>query len=208
MRGEAATLGVVLAGGLGRRMGGQDKPLSEIDGRSMLGRVIERLRPQCDGLILNANGQAARFASFGLPVVADDVQGYVGPLAGVLAALDWTAANASGIDWVVSLPADVPFAPRDLVDRLHEARRLAGGSLAVAASGGRSHPAIALWSVDLRAALRRALVVDECRRVDRFTGRYPLALASWPLEGRDPFFNVNTPADLKEAERLAHLNND
>lgn len=208
MKHEAATLGVVLAGGLGRRMGGDDKPLNKIDGRSMLERVIGRLRPQCDLLILNANGEAARFASFGLPVVADNVEGYAGPLAGVLAALDWAAANASDVDWVVSAAGDAPFLPRDLVARLHEARRLSTTRLAVAASGGRSHPAIGLWSVDLREELRAALVVEECRRVDRFTARYPLAVASWPLEGRDPFFNVNTPSDLEAAERLARLHGE
>jgi molybdenum cofactor guanylyltransferase len=205
---EAATLGVVLAGGLGRRMDGRDKPLSEIAGRSMLERVVERLGPQCDGLILNANGEAARFASFDLPVVADNVAGYAGPLAGVLAALDWAAANAPEMDWVVSAASDVPFLPRDLVARLHEARRREGTRLAVSASGGRSHPAIGLWSVDMREALRRALVVEQCRRVDRFTARFPLAVASWSIEWRDPFFNVNTPSDLDEAERLARLYGD
>jgi molybdenum cofactor guanylyltransferase len=205
---EAATIGVALAGGLGRRMGGQDKPLSEIDGRTMLERVIERLRTQCEGLILNANGEAARFASLGLPVVADDVEGFAGPLAGVLAALDWTAANAPETEWVVSAASDVPFLPRDLVARLHEARRLERTRLAVGASGGRSHPTIGLWNVDLRGELRRALVVEGCRRVDRFTARYPLAVASWPIEGRDPFFNVNTPSDLQEAGRLARQHSD
>lgn len=202
------TLGVVLAGGPARRMGGGDKPLRKVGGRTMLERVIARLAPQCDGLILAANGDPARFASFGLPVVADAIEGFAGPLAGVLAALDWAAANRPDIAWVVSAAADCPFTPRDLVARLHAARKSEGAQLAVAASGRRSHPATGLWSVALREDLRHALVVEDCRKVDRWTARYPLATASWPTEPLDPFFNVNTAEDLAEAERLAELGGD
>ena len=203
-----ATLCVVLAGGLGRRMGGGDKPMREIGGRTILDHVIERLEPQCDGLVLNANGDPARFARFGLPVVADTIEGYPGPLAGILAALEWTAANRPGVEWVVSAAGDCPFLPRDLVARLQQARSAEGADLAVAASGGQAHPVIGLWKVTLREELRHALVEDDLRKIDRWTARYRLATVTWPAEPVDPFFNANTVDDLAEAERLAALVGD
>ena len=200
-----ATLCVVLAGGLGRRMGGGDKPMREIGGRTILEHVIERLAPQCDGLVLNANGDPARFARFGLPVVADTVEGYPGPLAGVLAALEWAAANRPRVEWVVSAAGDCPFLPRDLVERLQQARRNEGADLAVAASGHQTHPVIGLWKVAARDELRHALVEEDMRKIDRWTARYKLATVSWPTAPVDPFFNANTVEDLAEAERLASL---
>jgi molybdopterin-guanine dinucleotide biosynthesis protein A len=197
------TLGVLLAGGLARRMGGGDKPMRRIGGRTILEHVIERLVPQCDGLVLNANGDPARFARFGLPVVPDTVEDYPGPLAGVLAALDWTAANRPGVEWVVSAAGDCPFLPRDLVQRFHSARIAEGAELAVALSGDQTHPVIGLWSVALRKELRHALVKEDMRKIDRWTARYRLATVSWPAEPVDPFFNANTVEDLAEAERLA-----
>jgi len=200
-----STLCVVLAGGLGRRMGGGDKPMREIGGRAILDHVIERLEPQCDGLLLNANGDPARFARFRLPVIADTVEGYPGPLAGILAALEWTAANRPGVQWVVSAAGDCPFLPRDLVTRLQEARLADDADLAVAASGGQVHPVIGLWKVALRDELRHALVDEDLRKIDRWTARYRLATVSWPHEPVDPFFNANTLDDLAEAERLTAL---
>jgi molybdenum cofactor guanylyltransferase len=198
-----ATVGVLLAGGLARRMGGGDKPLRTIGGRTILDHVIARLAPQCDGLILNANGDPQRFAAYGLPVVADTVQGFAGPLAGVLAALDWTAANRPEVEWVLSAATDCPFLPRDLVARLQQAREDENAQLAVAASGEQTHPVIGLWSVWLRDELRHALVVEDIRKIDRWTARYPLATVTWPVEPVDPFFNANTVDDIAEAERLA-----
>ena len=198
-----ATIGVVLAGGLGRRMGGGDKPMREIGGRTILDHVIERLQPQCDGLLLNANGDPARFAGFGLPVAADTVEGFPGPLAGILAALEWVAANRQGVEWVVSAAGDCPFLPRDLVTRLQQARSAEGAELAVAESGGQTHPVIGLWKVALRDELRRALIDEDLRKIDRWTARYKLATVSWPADPVDPFFNANTVEDLAEAERLA-----
>ncbi|TFV36334.1 molybdenum cofactor guanylyltransferase MobA [Bradyrhizobium frederickii] len=200
-----ATQGVLLAGGLARRMGGGDKPMRTIGGRTILERVIARLKPQCSGLILNANGDPARFAAFGLPVVPDDVPGFPGPLAGILAALDWTAANRRDVEWVLSAAGDCPFLPRDLVARLHDARARENAQLAVAASGEQSHPVIGLWRVALRDELRHALVVEDLRKIDRWTARYPLATVTWPVEPLDPFFNANTVEDIAEAERLAAL---
>lgn len=199
------TLGVLLAGGLARRMGGGDKPMKTIAGRTILERVIARLAPQCDGLILNANGDPARFASFGLPVVADTVEGFAGPLAGVLAALDWAAANRTDVEWVLSTATDCPFLPRDLIGRLQHARMSEGAQLAVAASGDQVHPVIGLWNVALRNDLRHALVVEDVRKIDRWTARYKLATVVWPDKPLDPFFNANTIEDIAEAEQLAAL---
>jgi molybdopterin-guanine dinucleotide biosynthesis protein A len=200
-----ATPGVLLAGGLARRMGGGDKPMRTIGGRTILARVIARLAPQCDGLILNANGDPARFAAFGLPVIADTVQDFPGPLAGILAALDWTAANRPGVGWILSAAADCPFLPRDLVARLQQARIAEGAQLAVAASAAQTHPVIGLWSVALREELRHALVVEDIRKIDRWTARYRLATVTWPATPLDPFFNANTMDDIAEADRLAAL---
>ena len=196
---------VLLAGGLARRMGGGDKPMRRIGDRTILERVIARLKPQCGELILNANGDPARFAEFGLPVIADTVADFPGPLAGILAALDWTAANRPGVTFILSAAADCPFLPRDLVARLDAARGEEDAQLAVASSGGQSHPVIGLWNVGLRDELRQALVVEDVRRIDRWTARYKLATVSWPTTPLDPFFNANTMDDIAEADRLAAL---
>ena len=203
-----ATLGVLLAGGLARRMGGGDKPMKTIGGRTILERVIARLALQCDGLILNANGDPSRFASFELPVVADTVKGFAGPLAGVLTALDWAAVHRPDVEWVLSAATDCPFLPRDLVARLQNARADAGAQLAVAASNNQIHPVIGLWSVALRHELRHALVVEDIRKVDRWTTRYKLATVTWPTIPIDPFFNANSVEDITKAEQLAALDGD
>src|SRR5271168_2154242 len=154
------TLGLVLAGGLARRMGGGDKALITIGGAAILDRVIARLRPATTAIILNANGDPARFARYGLPVVADSVPDFAGPLAGILAGLDWAAAHAPGIEWLLSAPGDCPFLPKDLLERLHQARLAAGTPLACARSGEWRHPVVALWSVALREDLRSALTEE------------------------------------------------
>lgn len=197
-----ATLGVLLAGGLARRMGGGDKPMAQVGGVPILARGVAAMRPQCAALVVNANGDPARFAEFGLPVIADDVPGFAGPLAGVLAGLDWCAAHRPDLAWVVSVAADSPFLPADLVARLHAARRAEGARLACAASGGHTHPVIGLWPVDLRAELRHALVVEDIRKIDRFTARHPIATVEWASAPLDPFFNANTPEELEEANRM------
>ena len=200
------TLGVVLAGGRARRMGGVDKARLDVGGTTILQRVLRRLTPQCNTLILSTNDDPARFADTGLPVVADSVAGFAGPLAGILSALDWMAGNAGAIQWLLSVPSDCPFLPRDLALRLHEAQQRANARLACAGSGQRRHPVIALWPVALREDLRRAVAVEGVRKVDEWTARYPVGIAEWPAEPIDPFFNVNTPEDAAEAERLARLN--
>jgi molybdenum cofactor guanylyltransferase len=197
------TLGLILAGGLARRMGGGDKPLTRIGRATILSRVLDRLKPQCARLILNANGDPARFADTGLPVIADDVPDFAGPLAGILAGLDWAAANAPDMPYVVSVPGDCPFLPRDLVARLDQARAASGQPLACARSGPWRHPVVGLWPVALRNDLRKALTQEGLRKIEHWTARHGVALADWPAEPVDPFFNVNTPEDAAVAERLA-----
>ena len=196
------TLGLVLAGGLARRMGGGDKPLRQIGGATILNRVLARLRPQCDAIILNANGDPARFALTALPVVADSVPDFAGPLAGVLAGLDWAAEHAPDIAYVASVPGDCPFLPKDMIERLHKARVAEERPLACARSGEWRHPVVALWPVALRDDLRRALTEEGLRKIEIWTARHGLALANWPAEPVDPFFNVNTPDDAAAAEQI------
>lgn len=196
-------VGILLAGGLAQRMGGGDKPLLDIRGRPILAHAIERLTPQCTALVINANGDPARFAAFGLPVVADGVTGFAGPLAGILAGMDYAATQLPGVADVVSAPADTPFLPADLVERLAEARKARGAVIAVATSGQRAHHAVALWPVTLREQLRHALVAEETRKVSAFIARYANVNVDWPVTPYDPFFNVNRPEDVAQARAIA-----
>jgi molybdenum cofactor guanylyltransferase len=184
-------------------MGGGDKARIRIGGKTILARVLARLTPQCSRVILNANGDPARFADTGLPVVADSVPDFAGPLAGILAGLDWAATHAPEIADIVSVPGDCPFLPRDLVAHLIAARESCGAPLACAQSGDWRHPVVGLWPVKLRDDLRGALVDEELRKIEAWTARHGVAIAGWPSAPFDPFFNVNTPADAAEAERIA-----
>lgn len=195
-------LGVLLAGGQSSRMGGGDKCLRMLGDRTILEHVIARARPQVGCLLLNANGDPARFARFGLPVAADALPGFAGPLAGVLTGLEWAQAHRPGTGWVATLPTDGPFLPHDLVARLMAAVAGDAADLACAASAGRAHPVIGLWPVRLAADLRRAMVEEGVRKVDIWTARHRLATVEFPVRGIDPFFNANRPEDLAEAERL------
>ncbi len=196
--------GVILAGGLSRRMGGGDKCLLTLAGRPVLAHVIERLRPQVSDIVLNANGDPARFAAFGLPVLPDPLPEFPGPLAGVLAGLDWAAGI--GADRIVTAAADTPFFPADLVKKLAEAAENQGKSIALAATpdadGGRiRHPTFGLWPVALRDDLCAALQAG-LRKIVLWTDRHGAALAEFPADPCDPFFNLNTPGDMVEAERI------
>ena len=201
-------LGLLLAGGQSRRMGGGDKALRPLGGRPLLQRVIDRMRPQVAALVLNANGDPRRFAGFGLPVVADSIADFAGPLAGILAGLDWAAAHRPNCPVVASVATDAPFLPEDLVSRLLQGMDTAGAELACAASGGQAHPVIGLWPVRLRDELRRAVVEEGVRKVDVWTARYRLATVPFADEvpglgpGIDPFFNANRPEDLDRAAAL------
>ena len=194
--------GIVLAGGQSRRMGGGDKCLRPLAGRPILAHIIERARPQVAALALNANGDPRRFAGFGLPVVADSIADFAGPLAGVLAGLDWAATLEPETTHVASFAGDAPFLPLDLVARL-AAAVASGHAIACAGSGGRVHPVFGLWPVALRENLRAALAVEGIRKVDQWTGRFRLAVVEFAAAPLDPFFNTNRPEDLAEAERLA-----
>jgi molybdopterin-guanine dinucleotide biosynthesis protein A len=194
--------GILLAGGQSRRMGGGDKCLRPLGTTTILARVIERAAPQVAALALNANGDPARFEAYRLPVIADSIPDFAGPLAGVLAGLDWAAARGRGDSHVASFATDAPFLPHDLVARFVAARERDGADLVCAASGGRTHPVFGLWPVALRDALRRAMVEEGVRKVDAWTARYRLAVVDYPVESFDPFFNTNRPEDLAMAATL------
>jgi len=186
-------LGVILAGGLARRMGGGDKGLLPLGAGTILSHVVARLEPQVAGLALNANGDPLRFAGLGLPVIRDTIDGFAGPLAGVLAGLDWAAEQGAG--HIVTAAADTPFFPCDLVPRL----LATGAPLALAATPDGVHPTFGLWPVALRDDLRAALQ-GGLRKVVHWTDRHGAAEALFV--GGDPFFNVNTPEDLARAEAM------
>jgi molybdopterin-guanine dinucleotide biosynthesis protein A len=196
MQSHESTIGILLAGGRATRMGGGDKAFKTIRGLPLLARVAAILRPQCDSLLVSANGETARFAQFGLPAVVDDIDGFAGPLAGILAGLDFIATQQPQAAFAVSVATDTPFLPADLVERLHAAQSAAGADIASARSGGATHPVITLWPIGIRTALRRALVDEGLRKVDRFMARYNVVYADWPLTPFDPFFNINEPDDL------------
>lgn len=200
---SAAVAGVLLAGGLSRRMGGGDKCLRELSGKPILAHVIERVAPQVQALVLNANGDPSRFRAFGLPVVADTIEGFAGPLAGVLAGMDWVAAMRPDVAWLASIPTDAPFLPRDLVGCLRDAVDREGADMACARSGGRTHPVAGLWPVRLAGDLRAAMTNEGVRKVDAWTARFRMAEVEFATDRVDPFFNANRPGDLEKAERIA-----
>ncbi len=202
MTAEMAPVAVILAAGLASRMGGGDKALQRLGDRTMLEHVLDRLGGQTSRVLLNANGDPTRFDRFGLTVVPDPVPDQPGPLAGVLAGMEWVAEHAPDIPDVVTVPADSPFIPRDLARRLLQARQAAGAELACAASLGQAHPVVGLWPVRLAGALRIALTEEGIRRVDRWTARFRLVQVPFPADRLDPFFNANRPEDLAAAEAL------
>lgn len=197
---KAETVGLVLAGGLAQRMGMRDKALLPFAGRDLVHRAIDRLAPQCDRVIINANGKLDRFATLGLSVISDTVAGHAGPLAGILAGLDWLAENAPDAV-LLSVPVDGPFFPDNLGVRLKAAAAAKGVATACAQSGGRRHGVYGLWPVAMREDLRRALTVDGVRKVETWLAQHDIAVAEWPTQPFDPFFNVNTPDDLAVAEQ-------
>jgi molybdopterin-guanine dinucleotide biosynthesis protein A len=200
-----APLGVILAGGAATRMGGGDKGLCRVGDQRLLDRVIARIAPQCAGLALNANGDPLRFAEFGLPVLADSLPDRPGPLAGVLAGLDWAASQ--GAEAIVTVAADTPFFPRDLVAGLRAAAGPSGLSLAASRDETgklQRHPTFGLWPVALRDDLRAALV-GGLRKVVLWTDQHGAGCAEFSSLPFDPFFNINTPDDIARAETLQGL---
>jgi molybdopterin-guanine dinucleotide biosynthesis protein A len=198
--------GVILAGGQSRRMGGGDKGLLELNGKPMLTHVIERLAPQVGRMVINANGDPARFARFGLPVVADTVAGFAGPLAGVLAGMRWSAVHAPAANWIATAAGDAPMLPVDLVARLATAVAGREGAIALAKSAGELHPVIGLWPVALAADLEEQLG-SGLRKVLDWTDRHGTVAVEFPMLSVggaevDPFFNANTPQELDELRAL------
>ena len=195
-------VGILLAGGLSRRMGGGDKNLLQLGGKSILRHVIERIAPQVDTLILNANGDAGRFSEYVLPVVGDVIDGYAGPLAGVLTGLEWASVNAPSCEWVATFATDAPFVPKNLVAELLNSIEANGADMACAISKDRTHPPFAIWPIRLKDALRAAMIDEGMRKIDLWTSRYKIDHVPVEGEGRDPFFNIITPDNLDEATQL------
>jgi len=191
---------VILAGGLARRMGNADKAFVQLNNQPLLIHVINKIAPQVSRLVINANGDPARFESSNLPVIADTIGDFPGPLAGVLAAMEWTRDYHPQCKWVVSIPVDTPFAPFDLVQRLLQSINDNNAELACAKSNGRAHPVVGLWPVALADNLRQAMIEDEIRKVDLWTARFKLAQAEFAADNIDPFFNINRPEDVEQAE--------
>jgi len=192
--------GLVLAGGLSRRMGGGEKGLQLLAGRSMISRVIERITPQVDALAINANADPAPYLEFRMPVLPDTVSGHVGPLAGVLTGLEW-AAELPGVTHVVTAATDTPFLPLDLVERF---TALSGPErIVIARSDGNRHPVFGLWPVALRQDLTEWLGTSDTMKVLAWVHRHDFAFCDFEAGGDgapDPFFNANTPEELAEAE--------
>ena len=205
MSGRELVAGILLAGGGSSRMGGGDKCLRMLAGRPILARIIERLKPQVSDMVLSANGDASRFARFGLPVVADRITGLAGPLAGIHAGLDWVKANRPGVHYAVTVSTDTPFIPDDLVTQFLAALK-GRAALVVARSEGGVHPVIGLWPIALAAALEASLK-DGVRKVGAWTeaqGAIEVAFPQIEVGGKtiDPFFNINRPDELAEANVL------
>lgn len=203
---SSGIVGLILAGGLSRRMGGEAKSLMPLAGRPMVAHVIDRIRPYVDDCVLNVNSNAAAFAPFGLPLVADSFGDYAGPLAGLLSGMRWAVEHRPDARWIVTAPCDTPFLPEDYVSALAE-EAADGGTIVIAASSERDHFASGLWPIALADELAAFLASGE-RRIQGWIGRNPNRVVTFPLidDGRggiDPFFNVNTPEDLAMAERFA-----
>lgn len=197
--------GVILAGGQSRRMGGGDKGLLPLAGRPMLSHVIMRLAPQVDGLALNANGDPHRFSDFGLTVIADPIEGFAGPLSGVLAGMNWAALQHPDASHIVTAAGDTPFFPEDLVERLTATANGNPDCVVLAGSGGHRHPVFGLWPVALRNDLAAWMTETETYKVLAWVRRHHNAVAEFPLHVTrsgplDPFFNVNTREELAAAE--------
>ncbi len=200
-------LGVVLAGGLSRRMGGKDKVSLVLSGRTLMAHVVDRVGAQVSEIVINASEDLGRFRDFGLSIVPDisgngKVEGFGGPLVGILSALEWAAANRPGVTLIATFPTDTPLLPPDFVDRAELAVDAEKAEFACAVSGGRVHPVVALWPVELRHRLRHLVVDNGLRRVDRLLGQFHVARVEYPVVPVDPFFNINMPEDVAEGERL------
>jgi len=199
---EQSVLGVILAGGCGRRFEGRDKAFVTLSGQTLIARVIRRLSPQVEALLINANGDAARFDGLGLPVVGDPVDDG-GPLAGVLSAMEWARLNRPEAGWILTAAVDTPFFPYGYRKAMMRCVNENGAQMACAASSGRLHPVFALWPVSRAGDLRMALEIESLRKVRVFMNRYECARVNFGSDNElDPFFNINTADDLRQAEKI------
>lgn len=197
-------IGLILAGGRGQRMGaGRLKHLRSLGSQTLLERAVARALPQVDVLLINSASTPATPCIGDLQVVPDTVPGFVGPLAGVLAGMEYVQASFPRAQWLVTMAADTPWFPLDLVRRLVAQRRIDEAEIATAASAGRIHPVFALWPLGIAEQLRQALEVEGLRKVQAFQARYRRVQVEWPVEPFDPFFNINTLDDLARAERIS-----
>lgn len=198
-----ATTGIViLAGGKSSRMGGHNKALCMLNGKTLLSHILERVQLQSSSILLNANDQSVNWEAYGLPVQTDTIADFPGPLGGILTAMEWFSHNHPHLTDIVSIPTDSPFIPKDLIVQLLTARERARSILATAFSAGRAHPAIGLWPLQLQPDLKKALIEEHIHRIIRFTERYSLALAEYKTSPIDPFLNINTPDELAKAEEF------
>ena len=198
------TAAVILAGGLGRRMGAGDKSQQLLAGRTLLDQAIERLTDQASPIVLSSNRDHCEYPGIDLPLVKDALKGHLGPLVGILSAMEWLQENEVQCQWLVSVASDTPWYPLDLVERLETAAENESAEVVVCASNGRTHPVFALWSISLASALRSSLERG-MRKIDAFTADFRTVTVDWPVETIDPFFNVNTPEELAHAESLHHV---
>jgi len=195
-------IGLILAGGQARRMGGADKAFLKLGGATLIERAIARARPQVDELILNANGDLKRFTPLGCEVIADRIGGFLGPLDGILSGFEWMRANRPDARWLASFACDCPFFPTDMVQRLIAEAQSRDVQIAIAASGERHHPVFAVWSASLAVTSESVLRGEGLRKMDDFVARFPSTRVVFPSASIDPFFNINTPDDLARAETL------
>lgn len=200
-----SVVGVILAGGLARRMGGGDKCLLPLAGKTLLQRAIDRAQPQVSSLLLNANGNSLRFARSRLPVVPDIYPNNLGPLAGIHAGLGWLQADNPNAEWLASFASDSPFFPADLVARLFDAVTRQHGQLAIATSNNRAHPIFGLWHVSLIGKIETQLQAEAIPRLQDWVKEQRAVEVDFSMDAYDPFFNINMPQDLYAAEPLVAL---
>jgi molybdopterin-guanine dinucleotide biosynthesis protein A len=195
-------IGLILAGGQARRMGGADKAFLKLGGETLIARAIARARPQADELMINANGDLKRFDGLGYEVIADRIGGFLGPLAGILSGFEWMRANRPNARWLASFACDCPFFPADMVKRLVAEAQVRDVPIAIAASGERHHPVFAVWSASLPVTSESVLHGEGLRKMDDFVARFPNTRVVFPSAPVDPFFNINAPDDLVRAEKI------
>jgi len=199
---EQAILGVILAGGQSTRFGGGHKFLSEMNGKPLINHIIERVDSQTGQLIINTNDPTSEIVDLGLPVVVDSIRGHIGPLAGVLAGMEWALKNVPNCKWIVSYPSDSPFIPFDFVSRLLAKATNENLDVVCAASGSRIHPVCGLWNVHLCSDLRTAIIEEKARKIDLWTSTKRSSIVTFSNKPYDPFFNINNRADLVHAEKI------